>query len=190
MLQRMDTSKLPKLSNSPAPPQPAMPVEYASRRTSPLAMSEVAFDLFFLAVLGLILMMLGSPFGGWLMAKARGQTYPTGVNWTAGPQAGQPVELFELEGATGWQYAGEWIGGVALLLAAVVLAAGVLMKLKRNGVLTTAAALTVVAVIANGLAAGAVFQAGIQPLLSLILMLLCGISGYSLFRHKPGGALT
>jgi hypothetical protein len=187
----MDMSKLPKLSNSP---QPAAPMSDATGaaglRATPLSMADIIFDVGFMTIVGLILLMLGGPFGGWLIAKAKGQPYITGVTWEMGPQAGQPVQLLQLSGGMGWQYAGEWVAGVAMILAAILLLAGTALGLRRGVTLSAAGAFSAVAVIAIGLAAGAVFQAGIQPIFLLVLMLLCGVAGYSLFRHKAGGALT
>ncbi|HEX8340236.1 MAG TPA: hypothetical protein VF624_04940 [Tepidisphaeraceae bacterium] len=191
----MDLSKLPKLSESPAPRGVVSGVDAPEAHATesaapPLRMIDVGFDIALLIGFGAILMMLGAPFGGWLKAKLGGQPYDTGNVWSGGPNDGRPVELFELQGGTGWLYAGEWVAGAAMIGAALLLAAAAMLKLARGKSLVAAAALCGIGVISNGAAAGAAVAEGVQPIQSLLLLLLCGVFGYSLMRHKWGGALT
>src|SRR5580704_12732571 len=116
----MDLSKLPKLSNTQEPPatptEPAIDTPAAARPVAdyraPLPEPGIAGDVWFNAVVGLVLIGLGFTFARCLLAKLTGQPFHTGVNWMAGPNAGSEVSYFDLEGFTAWTDAGVFLFGL------------------------------------------------------------------------------
>src|SRR5687768_9905560 len=113
----MDFSQLPKMSKTPAPPPQAEPPEMVASPTPSSAPPAYGvpyagpgayyarpggdlISIWISLIVGLICLMLGWSFARWLAAKASGNEFATGVNWVAGPKAGQPVSYFELQGGT------------------------------------------------------------------------------------------
>src|SRR4051812_534805 len=103
----MDMSKLPRMSQSPAPPpeatpaspaaeSSATPVQYASPDNQ-LA-DGVGAEVWISAALGVIFLLVGRTFAAYCIAKLTGQAFHTNVVWQAGAKAGQEVEYPELEG--------------------------------------------------------------------------------------------
>src|SRR5688572_1808735 len=124
----MDLSKLPKMSQTPPLPPSEPPQSGDTQRPVP-DYQPVTLDagvggaVWISIAIGAILMLFGRSFAAYLWAKARGIPHNTGVNWTAGPKAGQVVDYWELQGYTGWTDAGIFIFGLAMVLEGIMLAA-------------------------------------------------------------------
>src|SRR5437667_12547487 len=100
----MDLSKLPKLSETPKPPQndpPRDPAPSAAERANLDAVEAGAGAMLWISIiLGLLCMAIGRNFASYVIAKISGRGYHTGVNWVAGPQAGSEVGYWDLQGYT------------------------------------------------------------------------------------------
>lgn len=179
----MDLSKLPRLSetdkNAPPPqpetqlppqPQPGQFVQYYAPPPEPGLPAQVWLS----AILGIVFMMMGWTFARFMMAKLSGQPFNTGVNWVAGPKAGQPVEYFELQGYTAYTDTAIFLFGLAMVLEAVVLVVARRNNATSRILLSFALALTVGMVIFNVIVAGMLFQAGITPLSSILAIAFGG----------------
>lgn len=199
----MDVSKLPRLSDSKAA-EPAVasavtgtvsdapvPVGYGDPYTRrPL---ELGADVWISTVIGLLFVGLGLTFGKYAVSRLAHQPFSTGIEWTDGPKAGQPVGYFELSGHTAWSDAGAFFFGLTLLAEAATKAAVVLRpgRATRAG-LGLAMGLTLVTVLLNLGVCGLMFNAGILPLLSGLAV---AFGGWVLFdewdtlrRTRPIGA--
>lgn len=179
----MDMSKLPRLSESPAPPQTAQPV-LATPTQRRLGVMEAGIDLLIGCVVGTIFLMQGAPFGGWLIARMRGLPYDTGNVWNSGDKAGQPVELFDLLLGTGWLYMGEWILGALVLLATLFLALTMVAPTLKRFALVMSIACCVLGALANIYAIIMQIQMGFsQPIMSVFCVLVAGLMAFFLARH-------
>jgi hypothetical protein len=140
----------------------------------------------------LIMLLLGAGFWPWVTATLRSQTYyAPGRTWPdIGPNAGQPVRFIDMDSGEQWLWMGEWVGGVCLLAAATILIMALVTRLRREPVLIAAAALCALGALANAFAAAVLFRMNVLQVNPLFMLLLCGVCGYSLMRHKWGGALT
>lgn len=185
----MDFSQLPKMSDTPKPPAPPKPdaPNEPRRAAVPLdytqAPSSVGFgfaSVWISLIVGVILLMLGGNFGRWATARLTGHPFPTGVNWTTGDLAGQPVEYFELQGGTAWSEAGLFLMGVALLLDAVLLFSYLRGRFPSPNWLRAAILFVGAAMALNILVAFKLFGMGILPLMT-VMALLPG--GMMLFDH-------
>src|SRR3954463_11785984 len=102
----MDLSKLPRLSNTGTPPPPDVTEQLAGApravlpavERDPDAFVGTGADMWLSGAVGVLFLLLGLSFGKSLVARLTGGTYHTGVNWVAGPKAGQEVTYPELEG--------------------------------------------------------------------------------------------
>jgi hypothetical protein len=176
----MDLSKLPKLSNTQAqeesesspdePPVPVAPtaapppVEYRSRSAYG---PELGADVWVNVIIGLLLIAMGFTFARFLAAKITGQPFHTGVNWTAGPNAGQEVDYFDLEGYTAWTHMGMFLFGLVMLFEAAAKASVVLRPGSTSRVLLmTALALTVATTAINLFVCVKMLSIGLLPMLS------------------------
>jgi hypothetical protein len=171
----MDLSKLPKLSNTqespaapgePAPQTPVAPTPVVEYRPN-VPQQGIAGDVWFNAVIGLVLIGLGFTFARFLAAKIAGQPFHTGVNWTSGPHEGSEVAYFDLEGFTAWTDAGVFLFGLVVLMEAASKAA-ITIKPGRfsRGLLALAFVLTIGATLLNLFVCFKMLGAGIMPLLS------------------------
>src|SRR5690349_10232233 len=105
----MDLSKLPKLSETdkhappPPPPEAARSAEtlpYDPPYNAPPTGFDLGAQVWLSAILGIVFMLMGRSFASFLIAKVTGQPYHTNATWTAGPNAGQEVAYYELQGYT------------------------------------------------------------------------------------------
>jgi len=132
-------------------------------------------------IIGIICLMLSQSFVAWLFATITGQAYNTGVNWTIGDKAGQPVSFFELQGGTAFTQLGTFLLGVTLIVEAVVLLLWFRGVVKGNAFLYLCVTLAALALVANLGVAFYLFSIGITPLFSL---LAAAVAGMVLFDRK------
>ena len=180
----MDMSKLPRLSQSqsppPAPGAPTDPVNYeppvrpgqAAPAGTPTLNYErpaagAGAEVYISLAIGLILMLVGRQFGTYLISRITHEAFHTGVNWMAGPNAGQEVGYWDLEGFTAWTDASLWLFGLTLVFDAIILyAAGG----KRVWLVALGFALTVGVCAFNAFVCAKLFNAGITPIMSLMAL--------------------
>lgn len=182
----MDLSKLPKLSQSPEPASAPLADSPAAKPPAlRLSVVDVGLDILVCLGLGAVFMMLGPSFGGWLIAQARGVRYETGVIWSPGtPKEGQPVDLFELQGGTGWLHMGLWSLGACLLLAGVLLLCVIVLPRGGRAVLILVVLVCVAGAAANIVAIVMQVQAGFtQPIISVIAVLAGAMCAFFPGRH-------
>ncbi len=183
----MDLSKLPKLSESPAPPpatpaEPAVPVQ--TREPARMSYFETGIDVLISLAVGAIFLMLGAPYGGWLIATMNGEVYDTTFTWTGGPNDGKIVELFELRGGTGWLYMGHWVLGAALAIEAFLMALAAMSPRLRKPLIVLALLLCIGGAIANVVAVVMQIKMGFnQPILSVVAVLVGGVIAFFHGRH-------
>ena len=127
----MDLSKLPKLSKTgeaqpsastdvppaDATPQAPSPIPIGYARAIPPA---IGADAWFNTIIGLLCLFLGRMFGSYLIARATGHPFHTGVEWQTGDQAGQEVAYPDLDGHQMLVDAGIFFFGLAVLLEVIV----------------------------------------------------------------------
>ncbi len=148
--------------NYPAPTQPA-PAE-------PPRSAEAFFSL----IIGITLLLIGRNFFHYLLAVGQGKMFDTGFFW---PVTNLPVAYFDLQGFTAWTETAFVVAGLALLLDA-------LSRMVRHRGITVAAFLALLASIAvNVFVAIKLFNVGIVPLISLLLIAL---TGYLAMTHWAG----
>ncbi|MEO6434988.1 MAG: hypothetical protein ABIP55_04410 [Tepidisphaeraceae bacterium] len=168
----MDLSKLPKMSQTPPPPAPLPPESdlHAPEPPQPFGHdptpdSGVAAEVWISAAIGAIMMLMGRTFGAYLVARASGRPFPTGVVWQAGPKTGTEVTYPELEGFTMLTDASIFLFGLVLVLdAAVLLAAGG----KRLGLVAFGLAMTLAVTAFNMFVCIKLLLNGVTPILSLL----------------------
>lgn len=199
----MDFSQLPKMSKTPSTPTASesatsdeastplttdtpkhdVPRPQAIDYRNAYAAPEASFGGVWLSLIaGVIFLALGATFGRFLLAKLSGKDFATGVNWTAGPNEGQPVTYFELQGGTAWTDAGLFLMGVALLLDALILGILAARGKPNRGLVWIAVILTSIAMLINAGVVVHLFSMNILPLTSLIAL---AVGGFVVFDHGP-----
>ena len=171
----MDLSKLPKMSQTPPLPPSEPPQPGDTQRPVP-DYQPVTLDagvggaVWISIAIGVILMLFGRSFAAYLWAKARGTPHNTGVNWTAGPKAGQVVDYWELQGYTGWTDAGIFIFGLAMVLEGIMLAAlnSYISTAKKKAAVMSALLLGLLATLLNLFVAFKLLGLNIMPLMSAL----------------------
>ena len=173
----MDLSKLPKFSETPQPPSndaaDASPAP-APRDPTTTVDPGIGAEVWISAILGVIFMLLGRQFASYLLATMSGRNYETGVNWVQGPNAGQPVHYFDLEGGIAWTESGLFLFGVALVLEAIILLAVYRSWSYKRVLLMVALALSIVATLQNIVVAAVLFQKNIMPIMTLLAVAVGG----------------
>lgn len=210
----MDLSKLPKLSQTPAPPggsqsptaaaddtpPPAVAVnpytawcrechapnlpgsrfcagcggKLKSENPSPLGVTMGA-EVWISAVLGLLFMLLGRPFGSWLFARMTGREHHTGMIWSEGaPNAGQEVPYWEVEGFGALTDSAIFLFGLAMVLEALALATVYSRFRGKRIVLILAMLIALAATVHNLVVSIKILGAGGTPLLSLFAVAFGG----------------
>lgn len=182
----MDLSKLPKLSKTsesqPPPaadvgtsPQPQTPIPPQYTRAAP---APIGVDAWFNTIIGLLCLFLGRMFGAYLIARATGQPFHTGIEWQTTDRAGQEVSYPDLDGHQMLVDAGIFLFGLAVLLEVVVKSMiGLRFRVPRIApamVLILAIATTAV----NCVASFKLMSDGIVPLMS---GLAAAFGGYIVF---------
>jgi hypothetical protein len=182
----MDLSKLPRMSKTDRPPNdpedaplvaetaevppaapPAAPVRPVEEVYEP-GTAGIGAEVWLSAVIGLICLLMGRNFAGWLLARLTGRTYHTGVNWVEGPRAGTEVAYTELLGAPIWTDSAMFLFGLALMFEAVVLATVHSRFRAKRPLLVVALAVAVVATAYNVFVALRLLMDGALPLMSLL----------------------
>ncbi len=130
----MDLSKLPKMGNSPPPPQNRdlhpdhSPVSHSIPPAAEFSQRppdrEVRGPESFIAIaIGIIFMLIGMRFAKWAIATLSGRTFDTGIIWSSGsPNAGQPVAYWDLQGYVAFTETGVFLFGLAMVVEGIVLA--------------------------------------------------------------------
>jgi hypothetical protein len=175
----MDYSKLPKLSQTPAPPAteeqtpPAAAIsDYRSARDEETGMGA---EIWLSAIIGLVMLMLGWTFARYLGATLTGQPFHTNVTWTTDDErAGKEVGYFELTGYTAWTDAGTFLFGVALLLEAAALAVAHRPSAPRKPLIGFALLVCILATTLNLLVAGLLLSHGLMPIISILIVAFGG----------------
>jgi len=166
----MDMSKLPKLSQTPKPPSnepPAgepEPLSYGPQIGTPEA--SIAGMLWISLVIGALCMFWGRGAASYFFAKLTGREHHTHVNWVAGPNAGQEVGYWDLQGAVAWTDTGVFLFGLAMVLEGIALA---VLNSKMGGKkiwLSASLGVVVIATIVNLVTAVKVLNVGATPLTS------------------------
>jgi len=131
-------------------------------------------ELWLSAVLGLVFMMMGWTFATFLIAKITGRPFHTNVTWTTGPNAGQEVAYFDLEGYAAHTQAAILLFGVAMLLETIVFVFvrgdGIASRMLVGACLLLTGGLTVY----NLILAAILFQGGIMPIPSILIVAFGG----------------
>jgi hypothetical protein len=212
----MDLSKLPKLSQTPAPPDQASspPAAAGADVVPPPAVATSAYtawcrechapnlpgsrfcagcggklksdsesplgvamgaEVWISAALGLLFMLLGKSFGGWLIARATGKPYDTGYTWQPGtPLAGQPVEYWDLQGFAALSDSAIFLFGLAMVFEAVALAVVYSRLRAKRPILVLAMAVAFAATAHNLVVSLKMLGAGLMPLMSLFAVAFGG----------------
>ncbi len=170
----MDLSKLPKLSQSPAPPPadapvapPAAPIQYGTSQTA----SPGVFagpEIWIAGFMGIIFMIVGGTFAKYLVAKMSGQTFHTNVTWTTGERADQEVGYWELQGHTALSDSAIFLFGLSMLLEAFVMAASAKPFRYKLHLVVLAFVIAAGATIYNLIVVMILFADGITPLYSIV----------------------
>ena len=180
----MDLSKLPKLGQSTAAPPTA--TEHAQIKP-PIRTADLNVDAVIAGLLGLVFLFLGLNFGGWLISHLGNTPHNTGVNWTAGPMAGQPVAYFDLQGGTAWLETGEFVLGICLLLEAALLMTAMFTYRGVRSILIGCVALGLIGAAVNLLAVVMQIRMGYtQPIMSIIAMAVGCLTAFFHARRLLG----
>lgn len=176
----MDLSKLPKLSQTPPPPE-SPDIEQTSPAQNPAAAPRferdyemiprtpgLGFEVWLSAAIGIILMLVGRSFLFVAVATLSGETYHTGVNWIAGPNQGQEVGYYELQGYSGWTDTAIFLFGLAMVFEAVALAVAFGRGSPRRGVIWLALFVAILATAFNLGVAVMLLSTDLLPLISLL----------------------
>lgn len=210
----MDLSKLPKLSQTPAPPAQLSTAPVGDDDVPPPAVATSAYtawcrechapnlpgsrfcagcggklktesesplgvgmgaEVWISAALGLLFMLLGRSFGGWLLARVTGATYQTGFTWEPGtPLAGQVVGYWDLEGLVALTDSAIFLFGLAMLLEAVALATVYSRFKAKRAVLVVAMLIALAATVHNLVVSVKLLGVGVTPLMSLFAVAFGG----------------
>ena len=148
-------------------------IDYASR-TPAGADPGVGAEVWMSAVIGIVLMLVGRSFGGYLAATLTGQTYHTNATWTAGPKEGQEVAYWELSGYTALSDSAIFLFGLAMVMEAAVLALVNTRFKAKAGLVTVALLITVLATGYNLVVALKMLTANTLPITSLLAVAFGG----------------
>jgi hypothetical protein len=136
----------------------------------------IGAEVWLSAIIGVVLMLMGRSFGGYLLASLTGQTYNTNTTWSVGPKAGQPVDYWELEGFTALSDSAIWLFGFAMVLEAIVLAVVNTRFKAKVGLLWFALFVTVLVAVYNLVVAIKIMSAGYAP--PIMSLLAVAFGGY------------
>jgi len=196
----MDISKLPKLSETKppeaaagAPEPPSAPTERRMDYRAPAYEPRgVGGEVWFGAIIGLILVLITRQFGSYLFALLTHQPFHTGVNWTEGPKAGQEVDYTQLEGGTFYSDSSVFLFGLALMIGALAQALLASRIRSKRAVAWLSLGFMAAATIYNIVAVAIILHEGITPLLSLLCVAIGGYIVYyewtvlKLAAYRPG----
>ncbi len=170
----MDLSRLPKLSETPKPadndrpmPEPGV-LDYRGPGISESRIPISAGEVWFAMIVGSIFILLSKSFPIWLISRLAGKPFPTGVIWSVGPKAGQPVEYWELQGHTALSDMSIFLFGVAVIIESLMYLVWLKRPTQLKAVAQVALAVTILATALNLMTSALLSSAGIMPLLSLM----------------------
>jgi hypothetical protein len=148
-------------------------IDYASR---PAASADpgVGAEAWVSALIGVILILVGRSFGGYLAATLTGQPYHTNVTWMQGPKEGQEVAYWELQGFTALSDSAIFLFGLTMVLEAVVLALVNTRFKAKVSLVTVALFVTVLVTAYNAVVALRLIASGILPITSLLAVAFGG----------------
>lgn len=126
--------------------------------------------------LGLLFFLLGRAYGRYLLAILGNQPFHTGVKWVSGPKIGQEVAYFELDGFTALADMGCFWLAVALILEAIAFVALMLKLPWGRAVIWAGVILSGGAVLVNLYAVIRMVGAGMIPQISIVALLIAGLS--------------
>ena len=201
----MDLSKLPRMSQTPARPEPQQPGP--SERGAGAGDAYVPLggwhpaphphridvgsgpEAWLAAIIGLLFVFFGWRFGRWLAVTLTGGTFDSGARWSdAHPQAGQPVPYWQVDHAVaGWSALSDmalFVFGVALLLESAALLSSSRASAGAQRAIVGAAALVAGAATVLNLLALIVLMSRAPglPLLSALAVAFGGYMTLTLFR--------
>jgi hypothetical protein len=185
--EAMDLSKLPRMSQTPAPPATPEPpqAETAPHDYGIHERASVGPEIWISAIIGLIFLLIGRNFASYLAHVATGRTYHTNVNWVAGPKVGTEVSYPELQGHVMMNDSAMFLFGLALVLeAAVFLALGMNWRLQRP-LIYVGFAVAALATIYNAIVAVILFNDNVLPIFSLLAVAFGGYAALFLWRLRP-----
>jgi hypothetical protein len=185
----MDMSKLPRMSNTPAPPPPEQQDDSPAPApkkpnvpdySQPEGARPISGLVWFNACVALLLIFMGRAFPSYAYSKMTGQPFHTGVTWQAGERVGTEVDYFDLQGHTAIADVGIFFFGVVILLEAAVL----IFLARGNAaraLLRFTFVLTVLVTAWNFFVMVRLFQFGVLPALTLLAV---AYGGYIAFEQK------
>jgi hypothetical protein len=135
----------------------------------------IGAEVWLSAIIGVALMLYGRGFLLWALTSMTGGTFHTTVSWTTGPNQGQEVGYWQLEGSTALQETAIFLFGFAMVLEALVLAVIHSRIRSKRPLLWLALTITLLATALNLVVAGKLFTIGVLPFLSLLAV---GFGGY------------
>jgi len=182
----MDFSKLPKLSDTKAPERaagapetppesPRRGIDYHPPHPAP---TGVGAEVWFGAIIGLVLMLISRTFGSYLIARLTGRPFHTEVTWTVGPNIGQEVPYTQLDGGTFYSDSSIFLFGAALMIGAVAQAALASRFRAKRAVAVVSLACMAAATAYNIFAIVLLLREGITPVMSLLCV---AIGGYIVY---------
>ena len=177
----MDLSKLPRLSNS-ASPAPSSPPVAETPLTQPPAVAPpantgvdavgIGADIWFMSIVGLILIFLGRDFIRYEFDVLSHRTFHTNTTWESGPKEGQEVAYPELMGFTNIAGDTYYTHSCLVLFGLTMIVDGIGRALAssrlpgRRGILAATLFITLATIIYNFLVAAKYLAAGALPVVS------------------------
>jgi len=150
-------------------------VDYRSPYLEPVG---VGAEVWFGAIIGLVLMLVTRSFGTYLVCLLTRQPFHTGYTWGPGPNEGQEVPYTQLEGGTFYSDSATFLFGAAMMIGAAAQAVLASRFRGKRGVAWFSLACTAAATGYNVVAVIILLREGITPLLSLLCV---AIGGYIAF---------
>ena len=125
-------------------------------------------------IIGIVLMLMGRSFGGYLAATLTRQTYHTNVTWTAGPKEGEEVGYWDLQGFTALSDSALFLFGFAMVMEAAVLALVNTRFRAKVALVMFALFITVLATLYNIVVAVKLLTVNTLPITSLLAVAFGG----------------
>lgn len=136
-------------------------------------------------VVGVILMMMSSSFGGWLIATMLGRKYNLGFEWPQGTHADKVVPYWEVTGHYALSESAIFLFGLAMLLEGAALLGAFLWPRFSKPVVALALLMAMVMTLYNLVVAGVLWNDNTMPTLSMLAVAFGGymvITEWALLR--------
>jgi hypothetical protein len=170
----MDLSKLPKLSQTDAPPPADAPPPQQPLPVAPMS-PGVGADVWFNTIVGLLVLYLGQAFINYLYCRMTGRTFDSGFTWPDGSD----VPYFQVEGFKAISDGAVALFGIVVLIEAATKAwLGIAGRVPR-AMAWFAVAVAVVGTVANLIVVGKLLAGGFG--LGIISALAVAYGGYIIF---------